>query len=411
MATVVLQGTLDTKEEDCLWVKTKLQELSIDTLIVDVGSFSTSLVADISSEEVIRSAGEDPELLRERHDRGEMMEVMGRGAARLVSELATGGQIHGFLSFGGSGGSAVAAPVMQTLPIGFPKLLVSTMASGDVSPYVGSVDTTIMYSVVDVAGINSISEKVLGNAVAAIAGMANNYQHVSMAQIPVTKPVIGISMFGLTTPAASEAKEWLLERNYEVQIFHATGSGGRSLEKLIESGLIDGVLDLTTTELADELIGGVLTAGPNRLTAAGKAGIPQVVSLGAIDMVNFGPKETVPEQFADRNFVIHNPTVTLMRTTKEENAQLGKEIGEKLRLSTGNTEVFVPTSGFSGIDCEDGQFWDPEADQEAIRNLENALHGSKIPVHKIDVNINDEGFGRQMAEALHNLITKKSTIL
>lgn len=405
MTKVLLQGTLDTKEEDCEWLISRLNQLNIETVTVDVGSFSQSSLADITSDEVIRAAGEDPDALRSRKDRGEMLEVLGRGAAEITKQLIQEEEVHGFLSFGGSGGSSVAAPVMQVFPVGFPKLLVSTMASGDISPYVGGVDATLMYSVVDVAGINSISQKVLGNAASAIAGMAKNFEE-TRHQTP-SKPVVAISMFGLTTPAAREAKEHLTGLGYEVQIFHATGAGGKSMEKLIESDLVAGVLDLTTTELADDLVGGVLTAGPRRLEMAGKKGIPQVVSMGALDMINFGPEETVPPKFEGRNFVVHNASVTLMRTNMEENAELGRRIGSKLAAVTGPTRVFIPLRGFSGIDAKGKQFWDPEADARAISELKEALGDSSVPVIEKDCNINDEGFGLALAEELHTLISNK----
>ena len=303
MATVALLGTLDTKGEEYSWLKHRLGDLGVHVFLVDVGSFSTSPLADVSAAAVIAAAGGDAAALRERRDRGEMMTVVGQGAAAVIRELAREGRIHGLLSVGGSGGSSVAAPAMQALPVGFPKLLVSTMASGDVKPYVGEVNTTLTYSVVDVAGINSISEMVLGNAAAAIAGMAKAYEARLSAPAREHKPLVAITMFGVTTPAADEARTTLTELGYEALVFHATGTGGRAMEKLAESGLLAGVCDLTTTELADDLVGGVLTAGPDRLEMAGATGVPQVVSLGALDMVNFGPMDTVPARFAGRNLL------------------------------------------------------------------------------------------------------------
>lgn len=408
MATVILQGTLDTKAPDCEWLISRLREQGVSTITVDVGSFSDSPLADFTSDEVILAAGEDPKVLRERKNRGEMMRIMGIGAAEIVRKLVKERKADGFLAFGGSGGSSVAAPVMQALPIGFPKLLVSTMASGNVGPYVGGVDATLMYSVVDVAGINQVSELVLGNAVAAIAGMAKHYEKESESlDSSGQKPVVAVSMFGLTTKAAEEAHSRLEELGYEVLVFHATGAGGTSMEKLAESGFLAGICDLTTTELCDDLAGGILSAGPERLEMAGKLGIPQVVSLGALDMVNFGPKETVPETYKDRQFVVHNPTITLMRTSAEENAELGRRIGKKLGQAKGPTEVFIPLKGFSGIDIEGGPFWDPQADEAAIRELNTSLAESRVKIHELDCHINDDGFGASMADALHRLITEK----
>ena len=433
MATVALLGTLDTKAEEYTWLKDKLGEHGVDVLAIDVGSFSTSPLADVTADEVITAAGSDPAGLRERRDRGEMMTVMGQGAAAVVTRLAEEGRVHGLLAVGGSGGSSVAAPVMQALPIGFPKLLVSTMASGNVAPYVGAVDATLMYSVVDVAGINSISTIVLGNAVAAIAGMARLQESrgagtegagaegagaegagaggagAGGAGAPEHKPLIGLTMFGLTTPAADEARERLTVLGYEVLVFHATGTGGTAMEKLAESGMLAGVCDLTTTELCDDLAGGILSAGPDRLEMAGRVGLPQVVSLGALDMVNFGPRESVPEKYADRTFLVHNPTITLMRTTREETAELGRRIARKLAAATGRTELFIPLRGVSGIDIEGGPFRDEAADEALFDALREGLSGTDVTLHELDLHVNDPGFGAAMADALHAQITADAT--
>ncbi|SJN37758.1 Tm-1-like ATP-binding domain-containing protein [Luteococcus japonicus] len=404
MATVALLGTLDTKTEEYAWLSRELSRHGVEVLIIDVGSFSTHPDADVSADAVLAAAGVDPVQVKARRDRGEMMTAMGQGSVTLVCELAQQGKIHAMLSVAGSGGSSVAAPAMQALPVGFPKLLVSTMASGDVRPYVGDVDATLMYSVVDVAGINSVSTQVLGNAVAAVAAMATEYERRISDQAEDHKPLIGVTMFGLTTPAADEARKRLTELGYEVLVFHATGAGGRAMEKLIESGLLAGVCDLTTTELADDLVGGVLSAGPDRLEAAGRSGLPQVVSLGALDMVNFGPRDSVPGQFDDRHFLVHNPTVTLMRTTQEEMAELGQRIASKLAQATGPTELFIPLRGLSGIDIEGGPFHDEDADRALFTALRDGLQGTSVTIHDLDQDINSTGFGRAMAEALDSKI-------
>lgn len=408
MARVALIGTFDTKADDYAWLAEGLHRLGIETVLIDVGSFSSSPMADISSTEVIEAAGGDPQELRARRDRGEMMTVMGQGAAAIVRRLVREHRIHGLLAVGGSGGSSVAAPAMQALPIGLPKLLVSTMASGDISPYVGEVDATVMYSVVDVAGINSVSAQVLGNAVAAIAGMATAYEQRCAAPEADHKPLVAVTMFGVTTPAADEARARLTELGYEVLVFHATGAGGRAMEKLVESQLLAGVCDLTTTELADDLVGGVLSAGPHRLEIAGQLGVPQVVSVGALDMVNFGPRDTVPAQFRDRNLYVHNPSVTLMRTTPEEMAQLGQRIAAKLAAATGPTQLFLPLQGVSAIDVDGGPFYDSQADHGLFAALRAGLAGSDVVVTERDENINTPGFGRAMADALDALITAKN---
>lgn len=405
MAVVALIGTLDTKGAEYAWLAEQLDKHGVQALFVDVGSFSASSLANISSDDVIAAANSDAAALRERRDRGEMMQVMSVGVARIVRDLVSSGRIHGLLALGGSGGSSVAAAAMQALPVGFPKLLVSTMASGDVKPYVGEVDATLMYSVVDVAGINSVSSQVFANAVAAIAGMAQAYED-RLAAVPAEhKPVVAVTMFGVTTPAADEARDTLTDLGYEVLVFHATGAGGRAMEKLAESGLLAGVCDLTTTELADDLVGGVLSAGPRRLEMAGRVGLPQVVSLGALDMVNFGPADTVPPEFAGRNLFVHNPTVTLMRTTSEEVAELGRRIATKLAAATGPTELFIPLRGVSAIDVEGAPFRDAEADATLFAELRAGLAGSGVVVHELDQAINDPGFGAAMARALHASIT------
>ena len=405
MAVVLLVGTLDTKAAEHAWLRERLREHGVGTCMMDVGSFSRSPLADVTSDEVIVAAGEDPEELRAAHDRGRSMATMARGAAVLARSMAEEGRIEGLLGVGGSGGSSVVGAVMQALPIGLPKLLVSTMASGDVKPYVGDVDATIMYSVVDIAGVNGVSAPILGNACAGIAAMARAHeQRRGRAEGPRRGPVVAITMFGLTTPAADEARERLDELGYEVLVFHATGAGGRAMEKLVESGLVTGVLDLTTTELADELVGGVLSAGPHRLERAGALGVPQVVSLGALDMVNFGPRSTVPERFGGRTFLVHNPTVTLMRTTPDEMAELGRRIAHKLAASNGPVRLHIPLRGLSGIDVEGGPFRDEGADERLFDALREGLAGSDVVVVEKDQTINDPGFGRDMAEALDELI-------
>src|SRR5439155_14799419 len=295
-------------------------------------------------------------------------------------------------------GSSIAARAMRALPVGVPKLLVSTVASGDTRPYVGGVDGTMMYSVVDISGVNSVSARIMANAAAAIAGMAG-------ATVPQLdgKPLVAATMFGVTTPCVTRARERLEELGYEVLVFHATGAGGQSLEALVRDGFLAGVLDTTTTELADELVGGVLSAGPDRLEAAGEAGVPQVVSLGALDMVNFGPRETVPPQFEGRNLYVHNPTVTLMRTTPEECRELGRRIGSKLSAARGPTALFVPLKGVSMIAVEGQPFYDPEADEALLVGLHETLEPS-VEVNEVDADVNDPPFAEAMANRLHELM-------
>ena len=402
--TVALVGTLDTKGAEYQWMADQLEAHGVSVLVVDVGIQSphgfTGRI-DSSQDDVAAAVGTSIEALRTGNDRGVAVTAMGEGAAVVLGRLLTQGTLDGVLALGGSGGSSIAARAVRDLPVGLPKLIVSTMASGDVSPYVGASDVTLMYSVVDIAGINQVSRAVLGNAAAAIAAMAKSRAARNVETAHDDKPLIGASMFGVTTPAVDAARERLEELGYEVLVFHATGSGGRALEALARSGMLAGVLDLTTTELADELVGGVLTAGPDRLTAAGASGLPQVVSLGALDMVNFGPEATVPSTFAEREFFVHNATVTLMRTTPEENAELGRIVGEKL-AGKPNTVLIIPRGGVSALDAEGMPFRDEAADAALFDAVIAAATG--ISIIESDANINDATLARRAADELHALI-------
>jgi uncharacterized protein (UPF0261 family) len=399
VATVVLVGTLDTKGREYEYVRERLRGHGVDVLLVDTGIKDKPLVApDVSREEVARAAGADVGALAEAGDRGAAMEAMARGAAEVVGRLHREGRLDGIFALGGSGGTAVATEAMRRLPVGVPKLMVSTMASGDTRPYVGAVDVTMTYSVVDIAGINPVSARILSNAAAAIAAMAR-------AEPPPAdegKPLVGATMFGVTTPCVTRARERLEELGYEVLVFHATGTGGQSMEALVRDGFITASLDITTTELADDLVGGVLSAGPDRLEAAGELGIPQVVSLGALDMVNFGPPDTVPERFGDRRFYQHNPTVTLMRTTPEECAELGRRIARKLNAARGPLTLFVPLKGVSLIATEGQVFHDPAADEALFGALREHLDPD-VDVREVESDINDPAFADAMAERLHEL--------
>ena len=399
MATVVLLGTLDTKGEEYDFLRRRVREEGVDVLLVDTGVLGAPLAEpDISREEVAEAAGADAQELAESGDRGAAVEAMARGAAEIVKELHAQGRLDAVLALGGSGGTAIATHAMRELPVGVPKVMVSTMASGDTRPYVGAVDVTLMYSVVDIAGLNPISERILGNAAAAAAGMAKTQGHQAEAE----KPLVGATMFGVTTPSVTEARKRLEELGYEVLVFHATGTGGQSMEALMRSGFITASLDITTTELADELVGGVLSAGPDRLEAAGELGIPQVVSLGALDMVNFGPFETVPPEFRDRLLYKHNPTVTLMRTTPEECAELGRVIAEKLNHAQGPLTVFVPLKGVSLIATEGQVFHDPAADEALFGALRDHLDPD-VDLQELDLDVNDPEFAQAMADRLDAL--------
>ena len=397
MATVVLVGTLDTKGVEHDYLRALLRRHGVDTLLVDAGVLGEPLAEpDIRRDEVARAAGADVGALAAAGDRGAAVEAMARGAAAIVARLHAEGRVDGVLALGGSGGTAIATEAMRTLPVGIPKLMVSTMASGDTRPYVGASDVTMTYSVVDIAGLNAVSTRILANAAAAMAGMA-------LAEPPAAagdRPLVGASMFGVTTPCVTTARERLEELGYEVLVFHATGTGGQAMEALMRSGFITASLDVTTTELADELVGGVLSAGPDRLEAAGELGLPQVVSVGALDMVNFGPIDTVPPEFRSRNLYKHNPTVTLMRTTPEECAELGRRIGRKLNAARGPVTLFLPLRGVSLIDTEGQVFFDPEADGALFDALRETLDPG-VDVQELDTDVNDPDFARAMADALH----------
>lgn len=407
---VVLLGTMDTKQAEYEWVRGELAAAGAHVLLVDTGVLDAPTVpVDVAAEQVAAAGGAELASLRAQGERGAAISAMGRGAATVLSQLHHHGQLDAVLALGGSGGSAIAGAALQALPLGVPKLLVSTMISGNVAGYVGGTDVTLMSSVTDVAGINRISRQVLGNAAAAAAGMAR--AHAARRSAPSAasdKPLIAASMFGVTTPAVDTAREHLERRGYDVLVFHATGAGGRTLESLAAAGLLAGVLDLTTTELVDDLLGGVLSAGPDRVRAAGRAGIPQVVSLGALDMCNFGPRTSVPSHYDERTFVEHNPQVTLMRTTGTEAAELGGLLGAKLAAATGPTAVLLPERGLSALDVEHGPFWDPAADARLIDALVEALRGSAVIPERRAEHLNDTAFAVAAADRLHELITRRA---
>jgi uncharacterized protein (UPF0261 family) len=395
--TVLLLGTLDTKGDEFGFLRERLRDAGVGVLLADVGTLEPATVeADFTREQVGAEAGVDVEALRAAGDRGAAIAGMAGAAAALARRLYDEGRINGVLSAGGSGNTAIATAAMQALPVGVPKLMVSTMAAGDTSDYVGGVDVTMMASVTDVAGINSISARILANAAGAMAGMVN----APAPQVEDGRPLVAATMFGVTTPCVTRAREELQRRGYEVLVFHATGTGGKAMEALVEGGLLSGVLDVTTTELCDDLVGGVLSAGPARLEAAGSAGVPQVVSLGALDMVNFGARETVPPKFEDRNLYVHNPSVTLMRTTPDECAELGRRIAGKLAAATGPTSLFVPLGGVSMIDAEGQPFHDPEADAALFDALREGLAGSSVELIELEHNVNDDQFADAMVDKL-----------
>jgi uncharacterized protein (UPF0261 family) len=405
MPVVILLGSLDTKGTEYGYVGDRLRAAGLDSVLVDVGVLGDpSVRPDVSAAAVARAANVKLDDLRTGGDRGAAMSAMSAGAAIIAQELVTTGGARGILGLGGTGGTTLISHVMRALPVGFPKVLVSTVASGDTSPYVGASDITMMYSVVDIAGINSISSRILSNAAGAIAGMVTHRSSESRD----SKPIVSATMFGVTTPAVEAARRRLEHLGYEVLVFHATGTGGRSMENLVRAGMISGVLDLTTTELADELVGGVFSAGPDRLTAAAGAGIPQVVSFGALDMVNFGPPDTVPPKFKDRKFHIHNASVTLMRTSPAENAEIGKRVAARLAPAAAPVTVMIPHRGFSALDVKGQPFYDPAADNALIQSFKETV-APNVDIVEHEADINDNEFAAEAACRLHELIAAKRT--
>lgn len=403
---VLLIGTLDTKGSEVGFVRDRLLAAGVAVRVLDAGSLgSPAIPADISREAVFRAADSTLESVREKNDRGHAVSLAAEGAAKIAVELHAKGELDGVLALGGSAGTTIGTAAMRALPLGVPKLMISTLASGQVQPYVGTRDVMMLHSVVDIAGMNRISRLILSNAAAAMAGMVRD----PFPQTPPRggegeheRPIIAATMFGVTTPCVEAARARLEAAGYEVLVFHATGTGGRTMEGLIADGHVAGVLDITTTELADELAGGTLSAGPDRLTAAGRAGIPQVISVGALDMVNFGPPDTIPSRHRDRTFHRHNPNVTLMRTTPDEMAKLGEELARKAAAATGPVAVMLPLKGVSAIDAEGKSFWLPEADAALFASLRANLPSDRLL--EFDLHINDPAFAEACASKLLELL-------
>jgi uncharacterized protein (UPF0261 family) len=401
MKTIALIGALDTKGQEFAFVKNEIERRGHRAFVINTAVMGEPFFApDVSAAEVAQAGGASLDELRAQADRGHAMEVMTRGIAQIVKRLFDAGKIDAVLSMGGSAGTVIATSAMRALPLGVPKVMVSTLASGDVKAYVGTSDIVMLHSVVDVAGVNRVSARIYANAVGAAIGMAET----DAPQI-ATKPLIAASMFGNTTPAVTHARAAFEKNGYEVLVFHAVGTGGATMEQLIRDGYFDGVFDITTTEWADELVGGVLSAGPTRLDAAAEKGIPQVIAPGCLDMVNFWARSTVPEKFHDRLFYEWNPNVTLMRTTVEENAQLGKILAAKANKSNAPVAFFLPLRGVSMLDAPGKEFWNPEADRalyDAIK--QNVREG--IQVYELDHNINDDAFVDAMTSKLLEMLNK-----
>jgi uncharacterized protein (UPF0261 family) len=403
---IVIVGALDTKGKEFQFVRDLIQSNGLETLVVDFGVIGDpSFTPDVTADEVARAGGSSLAELRAEADKTKAMRTMSDGLAKVVTDLHAAGRLGGILGMGGGGGTSIATTAMRSLPTGIPKMMVSTMAAGDIGPYVGARDITMMPSVVDVVGINSISRRIYTNAAAAIMGMVEQTTEVdSTLADREEKPLITASMFGNTTPCINHARELLEAKGYEVLVFHATGTGGNTMEGLIADGYITANLDLTTTELADEVCGGILSAGPDRLMAAAQAGIPTVLAPGCVDMANFGARADVPQKYDSRLLYEWNPNVTLLRTNVEENRAIGEMIAHAANISTGPVAVLIPRLGVSQLDSPGGAFWDPEADEACFATIKEKLH-SAIPCVEMDNNINDPVFAEKAVTLLLDLLS------
>ena len=405
MGTIAVLGTLDSKGHEHAFVAACIRDHGHDALLIDVGTADEPQIAPDITRADVASAG-DIELseLMARKDRGECVTAMAQAAPMLLSQLQKERRIDGVISLGGGGGTAIATAAMRALPVGFPKVMVSTLASGNTAHYVGTKDITMIPSIVDVAGLNRISKTIFSRAAGAVCGMVD-----AKVASDDDRPVIVASMFGNTTDCVNAAIPFLEEAGYEVLVFHATGAGGRAMESLIESGMVAGVLDITTTEWADELVGGVLSAGSERLDAAGKAGVPAIVVPGCLDMVNFGERHSVPAEFSGRNLYVHNPQVTLMRTSPTECQELGRVIASRLNTYTAPVSVLIPRKAISVISAAGQPFHDPEADESLFESLTGALRDD-IHVEWLDREINDVEFAEACAKALLKNLTKAASL-
>ena len=401
--SVFLFATLDTKGREAAFVRALLTSWSIPVTLVDVGAIGAPAVeADVSRDRIFALANTSVDAIQQKADRGDAVTNAAEGAARLAREAHARGELSGVLSLGGSAGTTIGTAAMRALPLGVPKVMLSTLASGMVRQYVRDKDIVMLNSVVDIIGINRVSREVLSQAARTMAGLV---KYPAPAREAADKPLVAATMFGVTTRCVERARDTLERAGYEVLVFHATGNGGQAMESLVSEGLIAGVLDVTTTELADEHVGGFLSAGPDRLVAAGTAGIPQVVSTGALDMVNFYAPESVPPQFRNRTFYKHNANVTLMRTTPDENARIGADIGRKLSAARGPVSVLLPKRGVSAIDRVGQPFDDPAAREALHGAIRSAATG--VEVSELDLHINDPEFADAAAARLVEMMRKK----
>jgi uncharacterized protein (UPF0261 family) len=400
--SVVIVGSLDTKGKEYAFIKELIEKQNIETLVVDFGvQGKPAFKPDIGRQKVAKAGGGDLSYLASGDHKDEAMKVMATGLAVIVRKLYDQGKLDGIIGMGGTGGTSIITAAMRTLPVGVPKVMVSTVGGGDVSAYAGTKDITFIPSIVDVAGINRISRVIYTNAAGAIAGMVK----AKKPKVAEEKPLVVASMFGNTTKCVDHARGILEKQGYEVLVFHATGSGGKTMESLIADGYITASMDITTTELADEVCGGVFSAGPERCLAASRAGIPAVLVPGCVDMANFWGIETVPEKYRGRNLYKWNPNVTLLRTNIEENVRMGEMLAAAANTATAPVVVLVPLKGVSMLDSEGGTFWDPEADRACFDTIKKNLKPG-IPYLEINQNINDPEFSEKVADVLLKMLKK-----
>lgn len=395
MRRIYVVGTADTKGEELAYLADRVIKASGLPLRVDVGTRAPTIDVDISAAEVaaFHPAGADAVLTPD--DRGTAVAAMGEAFRRFVTSRE---DIAAIVGIGGGGGTSIITAGMRELPLGLPKIMVSTLASGDVAPYVGVSDIMMMPSVTDMAGLNRLSRVILANAAIAISALANR-----PALEAVSKPALGLTMFGVTTPCVTAAVAEL-KGSYDCMVFHATGTGGRSMEKLADSGMLEGVIDVTTTEVCDLLFGGVLPATEDRFGAIARTKIPYVCSVGALDMVNFWAPDTIPAKYADRTLYRHNPNVTLMRTTREECAAIGRWIGERLNRCDGPVRLLIPEKGVSALDIEGGAFFDPVADAALFAALEETINVTpERRIVRLPLHINDPAFANALVSAYRDI--------
>ena len=400
--TVVIVGALDTKGQEFQFVKELIEKQGLATLMVDFGVMGAPLFTpDITRQEVAQAGGGDLATLASGEHKDKAMQVMAAGLSVIIRKLYDDGKLNGIIGMGGSGGTSIASSAMRTLPVGVPKLMVSTVGGGDVSAYSGTKDITFMPSIVDVAGFNRISRAIYTNAAGAIIGMVS----VEQPSAAEETPLIAASMFGNTTRSVDRARSLMESHGYEVLVFHATGTGGKTMEGLISDGYISGSLDITTTELADEVCGGVFSAGPERCLAASRAGIPAVIVPGCVDMANFWGIDTIPEKYKNRKLYQWNPNVTLLRTNVEENIKMGEMLAVAANAATAPVAILLPLKGVSMLDSPGGDFWDPAADQACYDAIKKNLKPG-ITVIEMDNNINDPEFSDKVAETLLEMLGK-----